>query len=265
MYSIVMMAALTTGADVTPPPVAVAAPAYAGCGGYSAGCGGYSNFSMSYSYANVGGCCGYSTGCCGYSYGHGHGRHSKHFGHKHSCTGFSYGCCGGYAGPYYGSCCGYGACYGSYSYSGGCGYMPPYGPFNIGGGCAGYYYQGGTMAPLMGAPVTAAPAVGYSAVTPAPAVESKTSAFLKFTLPAAAKLTVDGRPTAGEGTERSFYTPSLEPGRRFFYEVKAEMVVNGATVTEEKRVVVEAGADLRESFPKLLAAAAAKPDAVAAK
>ena len=89
-------------------------------------------------------------------------------------------------------------------------------------------------------------------------------ANIKFTLPANAKLFVDGRPTSGEGTERAFFTPPLVAGQKFFYDVKAELVVDGKTVTEEKRVIVRAGDDLRESFPKLFVAAG-NPASVASK
>jgi uncharacterized protein (TIGR03000 family) len=82
-------------------------------------------------------------------------------------------------------------------------------------------------------------------------------ANLKFTLPAGSKLYVDGRLVGVEGTERAYYTPDLVPGQKYFYEVKAELVVGGRTVTEEKTVIVESGANLVEGFPKLMAAAAA--------
>jgi uncharacterized protein (TIGR03000 family) len=101
--------------------------------------------------------------------------------------------------------------------------------------------------------------------TPPPKVEPKTTgANLKFRLPAGATLYVDGRPAAGAGVERTFYTPALEAGQKYFYDVRAEVVVAGQTVTEEKRVIVSSGSDITESFTKLLAAADA-PNAVAAK
>src|SRR5262245_19618539 len=81
-----------------------------------------------------------------------------------------------------------------------------------------------------------------------------TAANLKFTVPAAAKLYVDGRPTTIAGTERVFTTPVLTPGQKFYYDVKAELVVNGAMVVQEKRVIVEAGANISEAFEKLIAA-----------
>ena len=83
-------------------------------------------------------------------------------------------------------------------------------------------------------------------------------------LPANAKLFVDGRATGGEGTERAFFTPPLARGQKFYYDVKAELVVDGKPVVEEKRVIVQAGDDLRESFPKLFAAVA-NPANVASK
>src|SRR5204863_5433538 len=44
-------------------------------------------------------------------------------------------------------------------------------------------------------------------------------ANLKFVVPADAKLFVDGKPAPGTGPERAFYTPPLERGKKFFYEV----------------------------------------------
>lgn len=94
--------------------------------------------------------------------------------------------------------------------------------------------------------------------------EKGMGASVKFRLPADAKLFVDGRPTALTGSERVFTTPPLARGR-FFYDVRAELMVDGKAVVEEKRVIVEAGADVTESFATLIAAAASKGDPVAGK
>jgi uncharacterized protein (TIGR03000 family) len=105
---------------------------------------------------------------------------------------------------------------------------------------------------------------------PAPAGKSdtkpdnKTGANIKFQIPADAKLYVDGRLTTLVGTERSFVTPPLAAGK-FFYDVKAELTVGGEVVVEQKRLIVEAGSSLVESFPKLFAAAEGKGDAIAGK
>ena len=86
-----------------------------------------------------------------------------------------------------------------------------------------------------------------------------------FRLPAGARLYVDGRLTGGDAAERTFYTPPLAPRQKYFYDVRAEVTVGGAVVTEEKRVIVEAGAQIVETFPKLIAATEKSGAAVASK
>jgi uncharacterized protein (TIGR03000 family) len=123
---------------------------------------------------------------------------------------------------------------------------------------------GSYMSPAYSVPVTtgATPYIYPATIRQIPSaapestpVEKKTGANLKFTLPAGAALYVDGRKTGGEGTERSFYTPPLEAGQKYFYDVRAEITIDGKVVVEEKRVLVQAGAEISESFPKVLAAA----------
>ena len=234
MYSLVLFTALTPGfhGKAAPAPVVIGCT---GCTGYSYSCSGYS-------------CSGYSTGCYGSCYGSRHhcffGSHAGLFGHRHSCSG-----CTGY------SCSGW-SCFGS---------------------CTGYSC-GGCTGMSWGGPVYTNPNAVYGNVTnpnpPAaipPAVvppeekkDGKMGANIKFQLPADAKLYVDGRLTSLTGTERAFVTPALGAGK-FFYEVKAEMMVDGQMVIEQKRVIVEAGSSLVEAFPKLIAAAGAKGDPVAGK
>jgi uncharacterized protein (TIGR03000 family) len=105
--------------------------------------------------------------------------------------------------------------------------------------------SGGTSQPMMNPPV---PPAGKGSD------DKPMGANIKFTVPAETKIFVDGRLTPGTGTERAFHTPPLSAGK-FFYDVKAELVVGGKTIVEEKRVIVEAGANLTESFPTLTAAA----------
>jgi uncharacterized protein (TIGR03000 family) len=99
---------------------------------------------------------------------------------------------------------------------------------------------------------------------PAGSDDKPMGANLKFTVPADTKLYVDGKLAPGTGTERAFYTPALEAGKKFYYDVKAELVVGGKTLTEEKKVIVEAGANITETFVTLVAAAEKAP-AVAGK
>jgi uncharacterized protein (TIGR03000 family) len=111
--------------------------------------------------------------------------------------------------------------------------------------------------PTMVVPVAPAPKPSGSDAPPM-------GANLKFKVPAETKLYVDGRLTTGFGPERSFFTPPLEAGKKFFYDVEAKLVVNGKEVVESKKVIVEAGVSVNEEFAKLTAALAT-PDAVAGK
>ncbi len=290
MYSLIMMAALTPGADVTPAPVAVAPVVY-GCTGCYGGCTG-----ITVSYGSCYGCSGCfgCTGCYGCSgcYGSCHGKHHHGiFGHrKHSCHGCSGYSCSGY--NCFGSChgCGgYTGCYGGcVGYAGGASsWGPPIGmpPYTLHG-----YNQGGTW--TAGPPVVYSnPTAVYGSVTnvnppaptgtgtpadpkpidpkpmvdPKPAEPKMMGASIKFQLPAGAKLIVDGRATTLTGAERSFSTPPLAAGQKFFYDVKAELMVDGTPVVEEKRVIVEAGANVTETFPKLFAAVERSGNPVAGK
>jgi uncharacterized protein (TIGR03000 family) len=90
-------------------------------------------------------------------------------------------------------------------------------------------------------------------------------ATLKFVVPAEARLYVDGRLTTVGGSERVFTTPPLPVGQKFYYDVRAELLVEGTPVIEEKRIILEAGADIREVFTKLTVAAEAQARIVAGK
>lgn len=124
-----------------------------------------------------------------------------------------------------------------------------------GGGCIGSY-------PAMGGVAVPAPAIppAASAPTPAPAPAGPSSstadetapARLTIELPAGAKLYVDGMPTTLHGATRQFHTPALPKGQAFFYELKAEITIDGKTEVEQKRVVVRAGETITAEFPRLL-------------
>lgn len=285
MYSIVMLSAMSATADVTPAPAPAPAVAYAPvsygcCGAVLASCSGSAYYGSSCS-----GSAYYGSSCYGSSC-HGGGHFGKRLGgflggrsSCHGCSGYS---CSGYncfSSGYAYSPAGYGSCYGSgYGCAGAYNYgsswgppigMPPYTLHGYNSGAAAYgpgfpvvpgisytdphAVYGSTYTPNQ-PPVVTVPA----APMPKPSSDaSPMSANLKFSLPAEAKLFVDGKPAPGTGTERSFYTPPLAAGQKFFYDVKAEMTVDGKLVVEEKKVIVEAGANLTETFPKLVAAARA--------
>jgi uncharacterized protein (TIGR03000 family) len=70
-------------------------------------------------------------------------------------------------------------------------------------------------------------------------------------LPADARLIVDGVTFTAPDGIRTFETPRLEPGRSYFYTLRAELVRNGQTHAEDKRVVVEAGKEVNVEFTDL--------------
>jgi uncharacterized protein (TIGR03000 family) len=70
---------------------------------------------------------------------------------------------------------------------------------------------------------------------------SPTSATLIVTLPADAKLSVDGYATTSTSSVRRFITPSLDAGRDYYYTLKAEVMNEGKTEVITKRVVVRSG------------------------
>lgn len=150
-------------------------------------------------------------------------------------------CWGGGCGCYgYGWGCG---CYGGWGYGYGC-----YGCYGCGGcyggwgGCYGWAgnYGWSTYAP-----------VGYaSATTPAP-IANGASARVVIDVPGDAKLYVDDRPMKSGPEHRVFRTPSLNNGQSYYYVVRAEVVRDGKTFSQDRRVVVRAGDEAHASFMDL--------------
>jgi len=75
------------------------------------------------------------------------------------------------------------------------------------------------------------------------------SARITVRLPADAKLTVDGVECPLTSAKRAFETPTLEAGKKYYYDFKAEVVRNGKVQTESKRVVFEAGSNIDVEIP----------------
>ncbi len=59
------------------------------------------------------------------------------------------------------------------------------------------------------------------------------------------RITVNDQPVALKGSEESFTTPDLEPGRKYSYVIKAEGMGNGERTTTVKKVYVVAGEETR--------------------
>lgn len=172
MYSVVLMAALATSADVP------------NCHGHSCGCygGGY-----------YGGCYGGCYGCWGGCYG---------------CYGGCYGC--------------YGGCYGCY---GGC------------YGCYGCYGGGIIVAPA----APAAPVEKIPAPKPKEEAAAARTAKLVVSLPADANLYIDDTLMKTPSGKRTFNTPAIDRGQAYYYMVRAEVVRDGKTYSETRRVIIRAG------------------------
>ena len=258
MYSVVLMAALATGGN---------APAFHhhGCHGGCYGC--------------YGGCYGSWGGCYG-SYGGCYGCYGCH-----GCWGGCYGCYGGwYNGGCWGSCYGgwyNGGCWGScYGYYGGCygGYScyGCYGGYSCYGGYGFSDYAPGYAVPAgPGGPEKVMPPDGTTAPTKkldgtdkkgdrtdkkGREEASADSAKLIVELPDNARLFVDDRPVENVATRRTFVTPSLQQGHAYYYILRAEVVRDGKTRSESKRVIVRPGEVVRASFTDLSNDATARAD-----
>ena len=93
--------------------------------------------------------------------------------------------------------------------------------------------------------------VVWPAVTVVNRAPGPTPALLRVVLPADARLTIDGNPTRSPGEARLFVSPPLEPGRRYVYILRAEVVRDGKKVVETREVPVRAGeeSEVTLTFP----------------
>ena len=82
---------------------------------------------------------------------------------------------------------------------------------------------------------------GQSPAASPAAPEEASSATVVVTLPADAKLTIDGNATKSTSGVRSFVSPPLRPGKEYSYTFKAEFVRQGKTITVTQEVPVWAG------------------------
>jgi uncharacterized protein (TIGR03000 family) len=259
MYSVILMAAMTTGGDVTAWPFGRGG--HGCCGGYVA-CSGCWGCNGCYGCNGCNGCDGCWGGC--------HGCHGCHGGWGHTYAGvgyYGYGCWG------YGchNCNGYYGCYGAWT------------------GYGGYYCTGTphvfSMVPISPAGPLVPPGNGKLVMPDEPNPEKKGAenkgeekkgeggekkgevppeglilqqisltpdrAKLIVTLPADARLFVDNQPMQTPSEVRVFHTPELRPGQLYYYTVRAEVVRDGRTISREQRVVVRAGSVTRAAFTEL--------------
>ena len=74
------------------------------------------------------------------------------------------------------------------------------------------------------------------------------TAVLNLSLPTEAVVYVNGKRTRTEGAFRSYVSRNLKPGKRYSYEVRAEIEENGKTVARTKVIQMVAGANKTFEF-----------------
>jgi uncharacterized protein (TIGR03000 family) len=135
--------------------------------------------------------------------------------------------------------CGYGRW--GYGYGHGCGWSYNY---RCGCGCYGYYYTPGCCYASSGGYVY--PMMAYS---PSSTVVAANTATIQVTVPAGAKVYVDGNITSQTGAQRNFESPQLAPGTDFSYDLKVVWHdKDGTEVTQTRRVAVRANASISVNF-----------------
>lgn len=96
------------------------------------------------------------------------------------------------------------------------------------------------MRPILFFALLGVSAPSLNAAEPA-AATARDTATLRVTLPADAKLTIEGKATRSASAQRLFVTPPLEIGKRYSYTLSATFVRAGKTITVEQEVFIRAG------------------------
>src|SRR5260221_409257 len=188
----------------------------------------------------------------------GAGRADAHF-HHHG----GYGSCGSSGGSWgsYGS---YGSsgyavsCYssgGSWGSSGGSWGSSGGSWGSSGGSWGGGYYSAPSYSAPATAPAPPSAPMAPSVPTPPPPAGGppgttyyQDAGYLLVSVPADAKVYVNGRATTSIGGDRQYVSRGLENGQRYSYEVRAEVVRDGKTVTETKVAQLTAGSQASLMF-----------------
>ncbi|GIW79187.1 MAG: hypothetical protein KatS3mg105_0994 [Gemmatales bacterium] len=87
--------------------------------------------------------------------------------------------------------------------------------------------------------------------------EKKLQARLIVEVPENARLYIDGQLMKSQSKVRVFRTPTLDQNEAYFYDLRAEIDVDGKIEAETKRVIIRAGREIHASFPKLMTIAVA--------
>lgn len=225
MYSIVLIAVMTAG---TPAPGL----------GWNRQANGYDSYAYAGCLGNCYGCAGCYGGCGGCNGFLGVRSFFRDlFGGCRGCEGGCYGCMGCFGGPsYYGS----GFSNGGMMFDG----MTP-----------GYTMGAGipiTMTPGQVPLMQPGPAMPQLMLPTPQTTESGAAnyATVVVTLPADAKLFIDGVLSTLDTAVRVFRTPELRPGVKYSYELKIAVDRGGKPQETTKIVDVEAGKTARVHFPE---------------
>jgi uncharacterized protein (TIGR03000 family) len=118
---------------------------------------------------------------------------------------------------------------------------------------SGYYGSYGDVTPSYpdSYPSVTPTAADYQSFAPPATVAAQpdNSAHVTVNVPTGTQLWFDGSATTTTGSVRQFDTPSLTPGSRYGYEIRARWNENGQEVTQTQQVEVRAGAHVNVSFP----------------
>jgi uncharacterized protein (TIGR03000 family) len=126
--------------------------------------------------------------------------------------------------------------------------------------CHGCYGCGGCFGGIYGTWNYSYPGTVYTVPAapaekaPAPKVTPQAKVIIQ--VPADAQVYFDDTLMKSTSEERAFFTPKLEPGQAYYYNVKAVISRDGQTFEETKRVIVRSGQTVRESFRDTLEAKA---------
>jgi len=91
--------------------------------------------------------------------------------------------------------------------------------------------------------------VDFGAAAPAPAVAKSEGESARVTViaPRGTKLSINDTSFTVDG-RRTFETPKLDKGQKYYYTVKAEVAREGRTVNESRRIDIEAGKSVTVDF-----------------
>ena len=78
--------------------------------------------------------------------------------------------------------------------------------------------------------------------------EVEAPATIVVSLPAEARLIIDGNSTTSTSARRVFTSPALQPGQTYVYTLRAEIVRDGQTMSETQQVTVRAGEQTPVTF-----------------